>query len=178
MKLCPDCGETKALTDYHSDRSRPDGRSGFCKECRKRRAREWNRKNKERKAESSRRWYEENTERHQAKHREWCRNNPEALRVHRRRALERFKERDPLGYALKHRAEVKGRRLSGIHREYGKIVACDPCSYCGGPGGTLDHIDPIVTGGANDWQNLTGACHSCNSRKREVPLLLALLTRL
>jgi 5-methylcytosine-specific restriction endonuclease McrA len=40
-----------------------------------------------------------------------------------------------------------------------------PCAYCGGPGGTVDHIIPVALGGTDDEENLTSACQSCNSKK-------------
>lgn len=33
MKKCTKCGETKPLTEFHKDRSRPDGLHHSCKEC-------------------------------------------------------------------------------------------------------------------------------------------------
>jgi 5-methylcytosine-specific restriction endonuclease McrA len=34
------------------------------------------------------------------------------------------------------------------------------------------------SGGTDDWDNLTGACHSCNARKRTIPLLQFMLRQL
>lgn len=48
------------------------------------------------------------------------------------------------------------------------ILKYDPCSYCFGPGGTVDHIEPrkLRTGIARgDWYNKTGACRECNRKK-------------
>lgn len=33
VKLCPDCGNAKPLTDYHLNRKAPDGRQRYCKAC-------------------------------------------------------------------------------------------------------------------------------------------------
>lgn len=49
---------------------------------------------------------------------------------------------------------------------YRRLLQNDPCSYCGGPGGTVDHIVPKAHGGPKwDTQNWTGACARCNTRK-------------
>lgn len=55
--------------------------------------------------------------------------------------------------------------LFGSRAPYGLALRADPCSYCGGPGGTLDHIVPRSKGGMRGWTNLTGACQACNERK-------------
>ncbi len=74
------------------------------------------------------------------------------------------------------RARALGYDLEAV--SYAEILRLDPCSYCGGAaGGTLDHIQPVANGGANNWTNLTGACPSCNSQKRTRPLLRFLLAR-
>jgi 5-methylcytosine-specific restriction endonuclease McrA len=39
------------------------------------------------------------------------------------------------------------------------------CVYCGNPGGTIDHVVPLVQGGRNTWRNLVVACISCNAKK-------------
>lgn len=61
-------------------------------------------------------------------------------------------------------------------RAYSIILLADPCSYCGGPGGELDHVDPVGPGGDGEWINLTAACRSCNASKNDHPLL-AFLSR-
>jgi 5-methylcytosine-specific restriction endonuclease McrA len=65
----------------------------------------------------------------------------------------------------------------GTRTPYGGALKRDPCSYCGAPGGTLDHVEAANGGGADDWSNRTGACVSCNSAKGERSLLLFLLYR-
>lgn len=62
-------------------------------------------------------------------------------------------------------------------REYA-YLRLDPCAYCGGPGGTIDHIVPRVAGGAPTAWNLTGACAACGVLKGRWPLLAFLLLRL
>lgn len=58
------------------------------------------------------------------------------------------------------------------------VVGADPCSYCGKPGGTIDHVEPIIHGGQNVIDNLAGSCRACNARKgskRLLPFLLEVL---
>ncbi len=56
-----------------------------------------------------------------------------------------------------------------------EVVKADPCSYCGGAGGTVDHIRPLNRGGKNHAGNLTGACSDCNGRKANLSLIGFLL---
>jgi hypothetical protein len=59
--------------------------------------------------------------------------------------------------------------------EYYEALRRDPCAYCGAAGGEIDHISPRGHGGANQWDNTTGACRSCNSSKQTLSLTLGLL---
>lgn len=176
MKHCPDCGEDKPRSEFHSDRSRGDGLSGFCKECRRERTRAWNKQNPERKADAAAAWFKANSELVATRARAWREANPERAREIARRAHESYKQRHPVRYALRHRSEVRSRRLGGDALDFACVVVADPCSYCGGEGGTLDHIDPLVFGGPHDPTNFTSACHSCNSQKGAKSLLSFLLT--
>lgn len=63
---------------------------------------------------------------------------------------------------------------SAVNKEWLGVILNDPCSYCGGPGGTIDHIDPVASGGNNEWTNLASSCRRCNARKSDKPLLLFL----
>lgn len=57
-------------------------------------------------------------------------------------------------------------------RAYAAVLRCDPCAYCGGPSEALDHVVPRAGGGTDDWTNRAGACHDCNGRKQNTPLLI------
>ncbi len=52
----------------------------------------------------------------------------------------------------------------------------EACAYCGGPGGTVDHVEPRSRsargpGTAHSWLNVVGACGPCNHAKCDLPLL-------
>lgn len=76
-------------------------------------------------------------------------------------------------------------RLDGeSHLEaWARVVRADPCPFCDAGGvGTLDHIEPRSRsarglGGAHSWLNYAGACERCNSRKRDLPLLVFMARR-
>lgn len=72
--------------------------------------------------------------------------------------------------AICHRLRARGMTAPDV-RAYVSVLAFDPCSYCGGPGGEFDHITPRAMGGLDTADNLTSACHSCNSSKRTKTLL-------
>lgn len=65
------------------------------------------------------------------------------------------------------------------------VLQADPCTYCGGQGGTVDHVVPMRRGyrcmayreyvGSLGADNLVGACADCNSRKANQSLLHYLL---
>ncbi len=63
-----------------------------------------------------------------------------------------------------------------------RILRGEPCAYCGGPGGTVDHVEPRARaargiGSAHSWLNVVGACARCNGAKRDRPLLKFLRER-
>ena len=60
-------------------------------------------------------------------------------------------------------------------RTFRSVIRRDPCSFCGGPGGTIDHVVARANGGPDVWSNLTGACTSCNASKATDSLITYLL---
>lgn len=67
---------------------------------------------------------------------------------------------------------------------YAALVRKDLCTYCGSLGGTVDHIYPYYKGpprhrlfGKGSWQNMTGACGTCNVRKGSKGLLQFLVSK-
>lgn len=51
------------------------------------------------------------------------------------------------------------------------IVRRDPCAYCGAAAAHADHIQARSRAGADEWENLTGACRHCNQSKSDRSLL-------
>ncbi len=72
-------------------------------------------------------------------------------------------------------AEARRRRED---RPYVEAMRFDPCAYCGGPGGVLDHIVPRHRGGESEPENCCGVCKPCNTAKGTRSLLAHLLIRL
>lgn len=126
-----------------------------------------------------------------AKNAQWRANNPEKVREHERRKRSKpgAKEKQARTrrqhflankdrYYDQNASRRAARRFShGDNAEYAATVAADPCSYCDGSAETVDHVDPVVDGGANTWENFTGACRSCNASKGPRRLLVWLATR-
>ena len=79
-----------------------------------------------------------------------------------------------------HRRAEKARLARIRESSYAGLLLRDPCAYCGAaaPSGTVDHITPRTRSGSDEWDNLTGACLSCNSAKHQRSLLTYLLRRL
>ncbi len=76
------------------------------------------------------------------------------------------------------------KRHPGAHA-YVKILRSDPCVWCGGEGGTIEHVTPRSEVGIrsvhdeglsrDNWQNLASACYECNQRRDRIPLLQYLI---
>jgi 5-methylcytosine-specific restriction endonuclease McrA len=94
---------------------------------------------------------------------------------------EQFLRDDP-GHPLGGGGMPTGRPLGedGSHgARWMRLVRQDPCAYCGGPAGTVDHIRPQCRRDrtTHRWVNWTAACTRCNGAKRDRSLLLFLLMR-
>lgn len=179
-KTCRICGEHKPVVDFSRRSDAPDGYRTDCKVCVVRRTSGRDRV---------------------AYNRQYRRENDEALRGYARRhpahpdGAAYFRTYRAANLATMHETERRYRArnrdkeavrrhsrralpMDDLARDYIRILHDDPCSYCGRPGGTVDHIAPVTRGGTNCWTNLTSACLSCNSRKRTRSLLDYLLVAL
>ena len=172
------CGETLRAEDLRFLRGhKPKGKAGD--------------RDPEAGARAAARHRERHPQASQAYRRKWVDANPDhnakAIRRYREAPVAKAKKRDRMavwnsanGDLVRKYARDYQRRRDALtlDREsteaYAEIVERDPCSYCGSPGGTVDHIHPISKGGLHDASNLTAACHSCNSKKWTRPLLLFL----
>lgn len=130
------------------------GHGGHCKICVSENTKTWREANWARYRETSQARYARDRDKVLAKVQEWQRANPEKRREARRRR--RYGAGDPETIA------------------YVEVLRSDPCVYCGGAAGTLEHIVPVSTGGDNHWTNYASACLGCNISKNATPLLIFL----
>lgn len=175
MSICAECDNAR-VRDYQA--ANP--------EATKQRNAAWRETNLDRHHENNRQWRIKNQDLHRANARQWALDNPvayrERLRVWRENNPEKAAE-----YRAKNReanAKREQRRRAALGRPdpatnaYVDVILADPCSYCGSRDSLqVDHIEPVVKGGAGHWSNLTAACRWCNTSKNDDPLLswLALL---
>lgn len=73
-------------------------------------------------------------------------------------------------------AHKRHKKFRGETRKFIPVLLADPCAYCGAPSAEIEHIVPRARGGEDTWDNLTGACPTCNSRKSAKSLLNFLLS--
>lgn len=113
----------------------------------------------------------------------WCRNcNNESNRKRQDQQTKYVRNwrKDNVVYKAKHRLNQAKRRFILDNVDTGsidkKFLEClyetEICAYCNkvtDPNNrTLDHIVPLSKGGLHDISNAVMACHSCNSRKRDL----------
>lgn len=94
-------------------------------------------------------------------------------RVKNREHARHWRSRHPeqnRAFKLKNQGERRlGRDPEAV--AYADILRRDLCCYCGAPSEQIDHIEPVIHGGPNDWDNLTASCRSCNASKKDKSLL-------
>ena len=162
-KKCTKCGETKDLTEFNKDKSRKNGRTPSCKECRK----QYYQANRERFAERKKQYHQENREQileYQKQYRkanrekltkqkkQYYQENPEKLRTRnqRRRALKLNASGNATAADIQARFDYYGNR----------------CYYCGCDGKmTIEHRIPLSRGGTHHPANIVPACDWCNKSK-------------
>lgn len=193
-KLCKRCDTVKPITEFRKDRSKKSGYGSYCKPCSSEIAKAWQRNNPEKRKARDDAWYAKNKERKAA---------TDAKRLpayrERRREIDRSRyagmtegqrrERWNNWYRANKEYWNHYRRARSVIRrsqgadwqqfpdslEYVLIISNDPCTYCGAPTQSVDHVVPVARGGSGEWTNLAPACLSCNSSKCDEPLLTFLL---
>jgi len=170
-KACFRCGDVKEASSFHKDRYSSDGYKRECTVCA---------------AERRKDYYKRNKDREGANKRKWDRENIERVRQLKRESRQR-RVQTAQGRAIR-RAEGHRRRTVTLNansgcwyarEQYAIFIRNDWCSYCGSTNKlSLDHIDPISKSFDDSWSNLTTACLSCNSSKRDRSLLVSRLGKL
>lgn len=80
-------------------------------------------------------------------------------------------------YVHARRAKLAGSTPRPLPKRLLARMRTAACLYCGGPGGTVDHVVPLSRGGQHAEGNLVPACRSCNSSKMDKLLVEWRLTR-
>lgn len=176
-KHCKYCDQTLPVEMFDMRRASKDGLSFKCKPC----AREYNRQR-----------YVEISDRFKARATAWAAANPERRREIRLASAERHREEKRLkarAYARRVRCEnpeyaravgryhakLRRERLLGVEgvASQGEIAALldragGLCVYCAQPASlTLDHFEPVASGGSGSIENLIPCCKPCNSSKNK-----------
>lgn len=173
-KWCPGCETSKPPSHFHKDRSRPDGRTDRCAECRS--------------SNTGTRYAGPVLavrRRMKAIGLAWCRDCEDWLPVGEIKASglcgPHTRERGRVRYAAdpeyRHRQiqHVRSRKrevapLPSEASEHLKERFEGRCAYCPNPATTWDHIVPVSKGGETVMGNIVPACSPCNSSKKATSL--------
>ena len=125
--------------------------------------------NRQKAIDRSRDWREDNPGRANEASREWYAKNRDAVREYKRKYREDNRD---LIRALNNKRKAAIRNvqindLTGQQWREIKAIWRNRCAYCGDapPMLTMDHYDPIATGGNHTASNIVPACLSCNCKK-------------
>jgi 5-methylcytosine-specific restriction endonuclease McrA len=80
-------------------------------------------------------------------------------------------------YVNARRARLAGATARPLPKRLVRRLRAAACTYCGKPGGTVDHVVPLSRGGQHAEGNLVPACRSCNSSKADKLLIEWLILR-
>lgn len=167
------------------DRVRRAGRTPEQIAQEKTRLRTWYETNSEKAKARSREWYVTNPEKAKAYRdawreanadevkeyiRTWQRSNPDKVKA----KSDAWRKKN-LDVSNAQTARYRARKQGALSLPYDrkKIIEREngQCTYCKafptGTALTIDHIIPLVRGGTDTEDNLTVACRSCNSKKRD-----------
>jgi HNH endonuclease len=197
-KWCTNCGQPKPLFCFRlrsGERGRRGQRTSWCTNCEAAKQSLRYHADLEKSQQRMRELYAQNPGRAKERQLRYRSAHPERVRESARKSNPVAKKKSYQKNApWVQRAREKARRRSRFVRRvredpnlqlWLEVIDRDPCSYCGSVHDGLidknvrhwDHIIPESVGGVSEWDNLTGACSSCNPSKRDKPLLIFLLQK-
>jgi 5-methylcytosine-specific restriction endonuclease McrA len=189
QKLCPKCDTQKPTTAFNKDRKRPDGLAFSCRVCENARGRDYYARNREKVLARTSEYHQANPDVARKAKKKWKINHREqhltstrersaawrlVNRVKDRLASLRWAKENPDAYRtnqMNRRARMRGSEGTFTKQEWQEMKARYNyrCLRCGRGEPeiklSIDHIVPIVLGGANDIANIQPLCRACNASK-------------
>ena len=167
-KFCTKCKTHKELKEFGNDKTRLDGKRQWCKSCRLECARKWRFTNRDKINESLRSWYNAHPGKNREYHEKWISENflqnKESNRKWKMANKEKVRES-----RRNRRAREKACEGKITVTEWNEVLEkYDNKCLCCGRGNiklTMDHVLPLVLGGAHTIENVQPLCLSCNSKK-------------
>lgn len=183
IKECAGCHVAFPVVSFSFNRRNPDGLERRCRRChsasvrRSQKAhpevsravhRAFNAAHRDRSRASSKSWRERNPEKAALQRRNWSQRNPDKMALKRRRWRRRNPDKVTLQKLRRERLEKSAFRevvnKSEVYaRDGGRCLMCKLRLSI--KEATLDHIVPLVLGGAHSLINVRLACRPCNSRR-------------
>ena len=196
-KTCLGCGLAKEYSEFHRQKSSPDGYRPRCKQCRKAPARAYYEKNADVIKKRASDWQCANRERYLRSLRNWRVRNRAKKRgddgsYHREHREERLAYNKTPERRAAHRANTKtqkAKRRAAIESTIEPITAeqwqeiqasylmlCVYClERCDDP--TMDHVVALNRGGDHAAGNIVPACRKCNREKTDKSVIVFLAER-
>lgn len=154
MKQCLKCKQTKQFTHFSKDKSRNDGYTIYCKECKNKAKRQWTLENKEKVAAYDKKWQSLNKDKKSKNYKNWQQNNRADVNVYNSFVRAAKLKRTPLWadqekikayydvcaffnevngyikYHVDHVVPLQGKLVSGLHVQNNLqvLLAKDNCS--------------------------------------------------
>ncbi len=197
LKCCLGCGLAKEYSEFHHQKSSPDGYRPRCKQCRKASTRAYYEKNAEALKAKSARFRSEQPKRARAYVSAWIeRNRSEknaySRKYHREHREERLAYNKTPERRAAHRANAKyqkARRKAAVDATIEPITADQweeiqqsyllLCVYCLEKCDdlTMDHVVALNRGGDHAAGNVVPACRKCNREKTDKSVIVFLAER-
>lgn len=182
MKKCNKCGNVLDESGFYKDKTKKDGLSTCCIECRK----QWKRDNKEHIAEYNKTYEHENghlestrmrkrasvARRHDyylQLARDWAKRNPDKVKASKDRDYAKNRNSYILRAQLR-RVRIKGLKADLTYEQWIEIIHRfnGKCAYCGDELKlTHEHVVPVVKFGEYTKGNIIPACAKCNGSKHD-----------